>query len=267
MMIIIKKPLIIAILVLIIYAAWFILPALFIDISNVPASNGLDIKGAIRQFGEEAIVAIILAILISYLGWWRQIGFQSINPGGLKFLLPPVILVLVITALMAIITPGILGFSNLQEFITLLLMILLLGFNEELIFRGITFFGLRTILSPIFSIIAAALVFGLFHYANLLTGQDLVQTSYQVLHAMAAGFMYGALRLRIGAIWPVMLFHGFWDMSIFDIKTMSATLNSTTSTAPEEFQILLALLIMLPALLYGTFVCWRWWLWNKQTKI
>jgi len=84
---------------------------------------------------------------------------------------------------------------------------------------------------------------------------------------MAAGFMYGALRLRIGAIWPVMLFHGFWDMSIFDIKTMSATLNSTTSTAPEEFQILLALLIMLPALLYGTFVCWRWWLWNKQTKI
>ena len=262
-----KKPLVLVALVLITYAAWFILPVFFIEITDTPATKVLGIKSAITQFGNEAIVAIVLALLITYLGWWRKIGFQSINPGGLKFLLPPIMLVIIMTAFIAASNPeapGILGFTSLQQFVVLLLMILLLGFNEELIFRGITFFGLRTVYSPIIATIMAALIFGIFHYVNLFNGQEFPETSYQVLHAAAAGFMYGALRLRIGAIWPVMLFHGFWDMSLFEIQTMNLTTSTALPTTTHEFQIIHALLLMLPALLYGTFVCWRWWLWDKK---
>lgn len=84
-----KKPLVLVALVLITYAAWFILPVFFIEITDTPATKVLGIKSAITQFGNEAIVAIVLALLNTYLGWWRKIGFQSINPGWIEVFITP----------------------------------------------------------------------------------------------------------------------------------------------------------------------------------
>ena len=266
-----NKPLLVTLIVLVVYAAWFILPVFFADTSNVSASKAIGVKGAISQFATEAIIAIALFITISSLRWWRKIGFQAINSGGMKFLLPPIFLIILLTVIVAIVkpdSPGFLGFSNLQEFMLISLVILLLGFNEELIFRGITFFGFRSIFSPLTAIIITALIFGLFHYVNLLAGQGFSETSYQVIHATAAGFMYGALLLRIGAIWPVMIFHGVWDLSIFNIQTMlgviKANIASVTPVSTVDFSLIHALLMMLPAMLYGSFVYWRWSLLEKR---
>jgi membrane protease YdiL (CAAX protease family) len=95
-------------------------------------------------------------------------------------------------------------------------------------------------------------VFGLFHFVNLFTGAPLEQTMFQVMHAGAMGFLYAALRLRLGAVWPLMLIHGFWDFSLFVLQS------AQTEEKTGAMSLTMGLGIAVPALLYGIFVYWRW---------
>ncbi len=67
------------------------------------------------------------------------------------------------------------------------------------------------------------------------TGASLHDTTFQVIHATAAGFMYAALRLRIGAIWSVMLFNALWDFCLFDIDTLTKSITATSFPSPPGF--------------------------------
>jgi len=70
------------------------------------------------------------------------------------------------------------------------------------------------------------------------------------------GFLYASLRLRLGAIWPLMLLHTFWDFSLFVMqRTMRA---SSQTTTPDTFSIATSMAVAKPALAYGLFGYWRW---------
>jgi len=97
-------------------------------------------------------------------------------------------------------------------------------------------------------------IFGLFHFGNVLGGKSISSITPQVIHAAAMGFLYATLRLRIGAIWPLMLMHGFWDFSLFVLQTSS----SAEPTGASQIVASEVLMIAAPALLYGVFVYWRW---------
>jgi len=153
------------------------------------------------------------------------------------------------------------GFSDLTQLISLALVLLGVGVTEELLFRGILFHGLETRFKPLIVVLLSAFIFGLFHYVNLLTNAPLYQTDYQVAHAMAVGFMYGMLRLRIGALWLLMLFHAFWDFTVIASSQLQATM---TSTVTDTFALTTLLTMIIPSTLYGLFVYWRWVVWEKS---
>ncbi len=128
-------------------------------------------------------------------------------------------------------------------------------------YRGILFFGVNSKHSELVTVLVTSVVFGLFHYVNLFTGAGFEDTTYQVTHAFAAGFMYATLRLRIGSIWAVMFFHGLWDFVIFLTQSIGEQefVEPATNVDPVT-----ALIVMVPAMLYGIFVYWRWCVWNKS---
>ena len=149
------------------------------------------------------------------------------------------------------------------QLLALLVMALGVGFTEESMYRGILFFGLNSKLSTLVSVIIVSVIFGVFHYVNLFTGAGLYDTDYQVWHAIAAGFMYMALRLRVGAIWAVMIFHGIWDFAIFLTQSIGATHVTDSATSIELNRVLI---VIAPALIYGVFVYWRWSVWNGRQR-
>lgn len=259
-----ENPLLSSLLVLSLYAGIFILPALFVQ--SGPEQHGISgVDGAISQWPVQLVFSVIFIIIVSLLGWWGKIGFRNINKGGLKYLLPPFLLalsLLIFLNMNARPDHWFLGFDNMKQLLSMILVMLALGFTEETMFRGILFHGLETRFTPLITVMGSAVIFGLFHFVNLLVGAGFYDTAYQVLHAAAAGFMYASLRLRLGAIWPVMLFHGFWDFSLL----LSQTLNDTTTgaDAASSFSLAHALLIMLPAFIYGLYVYWRWSVWNRS---
>ena len=254
-------PLWVVFLVLAAYGAWFMLPVLLGKTPGAEAELvGLDKAQA--MFGGELVVAVVLALFVTAIGWWRKTGFTPMEKGSLKFLLIPLVFALFLHQMLTLGAPeehALFGFTSPGQVLMTVLTVLLLGFNEEMVFRGITFYGFSTVTHPILAVVIAALIFGLFHYVNLFGGQEFVATTYQVLHAMAAGFMYGAMRLITGAIWPVMLFHGFWDLNLWSVQTVNGPGKDAEAAAADlVLNTGMVLTVVLPALLYGIFLCWRW---------
>ena len=253
-----KSPLLIAFGIILLYALWFIVPYyLGLNIHN-HAIKG--IEGGISQWKNELIVSLFLIITISTLKWWHIIGFRKIEKGGLKFIWPIFIVACIILNMAWMMGDESLwfaGFKTPSIFFTLLIVMIGLGFVEEGIFRGFLFYGLKTLVSPFATLVLSATIFGLFHFVNILTYAPLIDTTYQVIHAGGMGFLYAALRLRLGAIWPLMLLHGFWDFSLLTLQTVQSH-NSPITNVSSHFSLLWAVGMVLPALIYGSFVYWRW---------
>jgi len=256
-----KQPLLTASLIVVLYALWFVIPVFFKDVD--PNAHGKEgIEGALSLWSSELITAAVLALLLSLLHWWKKIGFTSINKGGLKFLLPIFLIALVVLNLAWIFDESgswFLGLESPVQLFSLIGVMLLLGFVEEGIFRGIFFYGLSTKFTPLFTVILTGVVFGLFHFVNLFQGAAFSATLFQVIHAGAMGFLYASLRLRLGAIWPLMLMHAFWDFSLFVLQSAQGIQKEV-----GEVPIAQGLGIAIPALLYGMFVYWRW---SKSSKL
>ncbi len=250
-----NNPLRTSSLIILLYALWFLIPMLVKGVD--PDAMGIvGIDGALEMGMMELIVATVLAVFISLLGWWKKIGFTHINKGGLKFLAPIALIILMILAISFNSEKSdtwFLGFTSPLQLVTLLGVMLLLGFVEEGIFRGVLYFGLSQKFATRSSLLISAFIFGLFHFVNIFTGASIIATLYQAIHAFAMGFLYGTLRIRISAIWPLMILHGLWDFSLFVLES-TAKLGEAT---PEDISIANGLGIAAPALIYGLFVYWR----------
>lgn len=89
----------------------------------------------------------------------------------------------------------------------------LVGFAEEMIFRGFLFKAMLKDGSVKAAIIVASVAFGLGHIVNLFTGQNLVETLNQVAFATAVGFIFTFAFYKGGSLLPCILAHSLVDVS------------------------------------------------------
>ena len=89
----------------------------------------------------------------------------------------------------------------------------LVGFVEELLFRGFLFKAMLKDGSVKTAIIVSSVTFGLGHIMNLFTGQDLVGTLKQVVFAIVVGFVFTLVFYKSGSLLPGILAHSFIDVS------------------------------------------------------
>lgn len=91
----------------------------------------------------------------------------------------------------------------------------LVGLAEELLFRGFFLRALREGGRPESSAaVWTAVCFGLFHLPNVFMGTGLIGL-LQVVLAAASGAVLYAMRRQTGVLWPAMVAHGAWDVSVF----------------------------------------------------
>jgi len=117
------------------------------------------------------------------------------------------------------------GLTIQAPFLEILLYILsmcLVGFLEEVIFRGLLFKGMCKSNVTV-AIVVSSLTFGVGHIVNLLLGAPLFETLLQLIYASAIGFCYTALFHVSGSILPCILSHIFVNStSIFAIEPSPA---------------------------------------------
>ncbi|GAA1655738.1 CPBP family intramembrane glutamic endopeptidase [Microbacterium flavum] len=157
--------------------------------------------------------AILLAITTTLLGWWRPALSDRRRAAHTWPIVAPAIMVV---ALLLNLTSTDWG-SYDGAFFAASIVLLLVGFTEELTTRGLLLVALRSRLSEVWVWFLTSALFGLMHLVNALTGQPLAPTLQQVVLAFGAGTIFYVLRRVTGSLIWAMLLHGFWDFSTFAV--------------------------------------------------
>ena len=88
----------------------------------------------------------------------------------------------------------------------------LVGFAEELIFRGFLFKAMLKDGNVKAAIIVSSITFGLGHIVNLFTGHELIATLTQMVFAIAMGFVFTLVFFKSGSLLPGILAHSIIDV-------------------------------------------------------
>lgn len=197
------------------------------------------------------LAPILLLVVVSVTGWRREVGLKPIESArSLLILWLPLLFVLVfVVGALA----GGLSFTQATAFV--LINTILVGFSEELMFRGVLFYGALTQFRVWTAIIITSLLFGAVHITNGFITGDFTAAMIQAIAAAMAGIWFMAIRVRTKSIIPGMIMHALWDCAIFlstsAIKGDAAQPSSAPAQTSFVAQFAAPVLFALPLFLYG----------------
>ncbi len=182
---------------------------------------------------------------ITYLNWWSQVGLKGLDTQQIKaylkielrnfnrrlksilelksrnfhFLWPPTselqgfsllwppALVILFLLLFVFFT----GLPPIRIIIVLIINTLMIGISEELMFRGILFYGASSSFGIWRAVWITTIIFGVDHVLNGFITGDFNASIIQAFSACMFGFSMVALRVRLDTIIPGIIFHWVWD--------------------------------------------------------
>ena len=150
-------------------------------------------------------LALLVGLLISKKRWGttREVGLRQLQIRDLRtyFYFAPILL-----AELGMLLFGFRESMNLKYIAIHLLFSLVVGFCEELYFRGIILKALEPKGVHI-QILISSLLFSLAHLTYLLTGVGLIVTLFQVFLAFCFGFLAAVLALSNKSLWIPIAWH------------------------------------------------------------
>jgi membrane protease YdiL (CAAX protease family) len=198
------------------------------------------------------VASLFLLAVVAYTGWWREVGLRADGAtSDFKVLIAPALAVVVV---------WIIAFKRgLPEFSTLRVVVantMFVGFSEELMFRGIFFYGVENSFGHVWAVVITAVVFGSTHAQNgFITGQW-PQALEQAFLATLWGFWTGAVRLSLGTLFPLMIIHWLWDLGLFSMTSSKAERAEKGRANKLLLQVPLVLAMVL--FVYGLFLLYTY---------
>ena len=195
-------------------------------------------------YGVAGAAAFLVAAV--WLAGWRDMGFRAPSPPGWWKLLWLPALYLAGLGLLGVTTGKLVPLAVIMVLINTAMV----GFSEELAFRGVLWGGARKALSfwPAFLLVSAA--FGSVHVFNAILTGELAAAGVQALNAFMSGAAYLAIRIRTRSILPIMVIHALWDFVVF-----LAGSGADPAAAPEpallQQQLTFGVMLTGPLFLYG----------------
>lgn len=198
----------------------------------VLASMGDNLSASI---GMQKIITLPILIILSailFLFVWKN---QLLKKFGLCKSEIPASKMLFYMPLFALLTVNLwYGYSistPLFETVFYILSMLCVGFLEEMIFRGFLFCAMAK--SDIKSaIIVSSITFGIGHIVNLFNGSgaELSSNIFQVIYAMAAGFLFVMIFYKTKSLLPCIITHGVFNaLSVFSNEAAMTSQRSVIS--------------------------------------
>ena len=97
------------------------------------------------------------------------------------------------------------------ELVIAVLSMILVGFVEEMLFRGFLFSAMLSKERAAVAIIVSSLTFGMGHIINLFTGQTSFETIVQMIFAISWGFILTLVFYKSGSLFPCIIAHSMID--------------------------------------------------------
>lgn len=164
------------------------------------------------------LISVFLIILIKVLDKTKYYGLTKVkNSKKYLYFLP----------LLVIGTVNIWNGFNInnspKEIIFYVLTMVNVGFIEEIIFRGFLFKMIeKDNLNK--AIIISSLTFGIGHIVNLLNGEELIPTLFQVCYAVSIGYLFVIIFIKSKSLLPCIVTHSLINsLAIFNVENTLST--------------------------------------------
>jgi len=199
--------------------------------------------------------AALFLVVVAWLAGWRDLGFRKPQPWRSLWLLwLPGLYLLALGA-----TGIVQGHLQPAAVAMVLVNTAMVGFSEELAFRGVLWGAVRRAMPfwPGFFLVSMA--FGSVHVFNAILTGELAAAGVQALNAFMSGCAYLAIRIRTRSILPIMIVHAAWDFVVFLVG--SGADHAAAPGADTGLQFVFGILLTGPLFLYGL-----WLVRNDQVR-
>lgn len=186
----------------------------FIGLAGVGGGVITDLTSAdrIRPFVVSlAVTAGWLIAVTTWLGWWTPVLREERRLGGVLRTVPVVWAIVI-----GVVLIGGRGWTlPVDRLVMTVVLGLLVGFSEELAYRGLVLVGLRGGLREGRAFLVSTVLFALLHLPNAMLGAPLAGAVVQVVLAFLGGAALYTIRRTAGLLVAAMLFHAGWDIAVF----------------------------------------------------
>ncbi len=158
-----------------------------------------------------AVGAVVLAGITTMLGWWRPVLREKRVGVRWMWAIP----LLLFAAVLIGIDYSQLGALGGAYLIWLAIGTMLVGFCEEITYRGLSLVAFRGSYREVWVWLLSSLFFGALHGMNLFLGQGLGETLRQIGMAFVLGSVFYATRRVTGSLVVLMVIHALWDFGFF----------------------------------------------------
>ncbi|MBS9779710.1 MAG: CPBP family intramembrane metalloprotease [Moraxellaceae bacterium] len=198
------------------------------------------------------IIMTIFALLVAKKYFtWQELGFSKTK--NILWFAP--------MAIMGTIVVGNLGYFAIthadsfstqqwQLFGVVALTTFLVGFSEELMYRGMVFSAFLQD-SKVKAVLVSAVIFSLLHAVNVLAGVSFGGMWLQLFMTFIAGLFFAFVRLKIENIVPLIIYHWLWDFTLIGGQVLQdGDINGNFTTAMIFFQLAFAVTVI-PYFIYS----------------
>ena len=183
------------------------------------------------------LVLLFLILVVAYFKWWRRVGIKGPDRWrDLRLMWLPVLALILIWMLVESS-----GFPPRQALWFIVINTLLVGISEELMFRGILFFGASSKYGWQRAVWITAVIFGLVHSLNGMITGNFTAALLQAMMAFLFGVWTAAVRFRLNTIILLMFLHWLWDFGVFSLSVQAGVKTILGAGLPILFAIILFL--------------------------
>jgi membrane protease YdiL (CAAX protease family) len=191
-----------------------------------------------------AAASLFLLVVVLAFRWWHEVGLAQGPQRGTLKVIWPWLLFLALFAANALTA----GLPPVAVTLFILANTMLVGWSEEVMFRGVWLRGLFRSFGIWAAILGSSLIFGAIHVLNVFLTGDLRGAVLQAGAAFLSGVFLAAVRLRTGSLWTGIVLHGLWDAGTF---LVAAGATATATPAPSALGDYGSILLSLPLFLLG----------------
>jgi uncharacterized protein len=209
--------------------------------------DGIDLIDLVQHGVAPSLAAagLFLLVIVIVFRWWREAGLaQGPQPGTLRVIWPWLVF-------LALFAASALNAGLPPASVTLFILVntALVGWSEEVMFRGLWLRGLHRSFGIWVAILGSSLIFGAIHVLNVFLTGDLRGAVIQSAAAFLSGVFLAAVRLRTGSLWTGIVLHGLWDAGTF-LVAAGATTAAAAPTALGDYG---SVVLSIPLFLLGLY--------------
>lgn len=215
--------------------------------------DGIDLLDLVKHGIAPSLAAasLFLLVIVLLFRWGREVGLAQGPQRGTLRVIWPWLLFLALFAASALNA----GLPPASVTLFILANTLMVGWSEEVMFRGVWLRGLFRSGGIWVAILGSSVLFGAMHVLNVFLTGDLRGAVIQAVAAFLSGIFLAAVRLRTGSLWTGIVLHGLWDAGTFLVAaggtaTAGAAMVAAGPTALGDYG---SVVMSLPLFLLGLF--------------